>query len=166
MFYRHNCDVEVNALGNPNQDPSNPVGPIITSAIDNRNGHENPLNGYVIQDGTMPQAFSGILPCILDMMPGSRAYEMSLLGRTQAVMGHWKKRLFGSNLKNGPLGNTQVFLIMSHDGKLDASSLGEKTYIISLVLLNQGPNKTGNQATLRLKDDKALLEFQGVGKSD
>ncbi|GFP52911.1 cholesterol oxidase [Trichoderma asperellum] len=139
LAFGHNCEVEVNALGNPNQDPSNPVGPTITSAIDNRKGHENPLNGYVIQDGTMPQAFSEILPCILDMMPGSRAYEMSLLGRTQAVMGHWKKRLFGSNLKHGPLGNTQVFLIMSHDG---------------------------NQATLRLKDDKLFLEFQGVGKSD
>ncbi|UKZ60937.1 uncharacterized protein TrAtP1_002209 [Trichoderma atroviride] len=87
----------------------------------------------------MPQAFKEIMPCILDMMPGSRAYEMSLLQRTWAFVGHCKKALFGSNPESGPLGNTQVFLIMSHDG---------------------------NQATLCLKDDKPYLEFQGVGKSD
>ncbi|KAK1252313.1 hypothetical protein MKX08_003500 [Trichoderma sp. CBMAI-0020] len=139
LAFGHNCDVEVNALGNPDQDPLNPVGPTITSAIDNRKGHDNPLNGYVVQDGAMPQAFKEIMPCILDMMPGSRAYEMSLFQRTWAFMGHCKKALFGSNPESGPLGNTQVFLIMSHDG---------------------------NQATLSLKDDKPFLEFQGVGKSD
>ncbi|KAL7922808.1 hypothetical protein ACQKWADRAFT_291486 [Trichoderma austrokoningii] len=139
LAFGHGCDVEVNALGNPDQDAMNPVGPTVTSAIDNRKGHDNPLDGYVIQDGAMPQAFKEILPCILDMMPGSRAYEMSLLQRTGAVMGHYKKRLFGSNSESGPLGNTQVFLIMSHDG---------------------------NQATLRLKDDKPYLESPGVGKSD
>lgn len=125
--------MEINALGNPDQDPSNPVGPTITSAIDNRKGHDNPLNGYVIQDGAMPQAFKEILPCILDMMPGSQAFEMSLLQRTWAFMGHCKKTLFGSNPESGPLGNTQVFLIMSHDGMRPASSL-KKANVYLLVL--------------------------------
>jgi hypothetical protein len=120
VLYRHNCDVEINALGNPTPDPCNPVGPTITTAIDNRKGHDNPLNGYVIQEGAMPQAFSEILPCILDIMPGSRAHEMSIFERAQAAVGHLKKRLLGSNSKYGPLGSTQVFLIMSHDGKIFA----------------------------------------------
>lgn len=81
--------MQLNALGNLNQDISNAVSPIIASAIDNRQGHENPLNGYVIQDGAMPRTISEILPCIFDI-----AYEMSLLERTWVAMGRWKKRLF------------------------------------------------------------------------
>lgn len=114
---RHNCEQEVNALGKPSPDPTNPVGPTITSAIDNRKGHENPLNGFVIQEGAMPQAFCQLLQCMLDLMPGSHPPDKSLLERAQQAMGLWKSRLLGPFSKSGTLGNTQVFLIMSHDGK-------------------------------------------------
>lgn len=119
MSRRHNCEQEVNALGTPSPDPANPVGPTITSAIDNRKGHENPLNGFIIQEGAMPQAFSQLLQCMLDLMPGSHAPEMPLLQRARQAMGVWKSRLLGPFSKSGTLGNTQVFLIMSHDGKLN-----------------------------------------------
>ncbi|KAL7816738.1 FAD/NAD(P)-binding domain-containing protein [Trichoderma gracile] len=139
LAFGHNCGQEVNALGTPSPDPTNPVGPTITSAIDNRKGHENPLNGFIIQEGAMPQAFSQLLQCMLDLMPGSHAPDMPLLQRAQQAMGVWKSRLLGPFSKSGTLGNTQVFLIMSHDG---------------------------SQATLSLKNDKPVLEFIGVGKSD
>ncbi|EGR49764.1 uncharacterized protein TRIREDRAFT_59382 [Trichoderma reesei QM6a] len=139
LAFGHNCEQEVNALGTPSPDPANPVGPTITSAIDNRKGHENPLNGFIIQEGAMPQAFSQLLQCMLDLMPGSHAPEMPLLQRARQAMGVWKSRLLGPFSKSGTLGNTQVFLIMSHDG---------------------------SQATLSLKNDKPVLEFIGVGKSD
>ncbi|KAL7948027.1 hypothetical protein V8C42DRAFT_272577 [Trichoderma barbatum] len=139
IAFGHNCEQEVNALGKVSPDPANPVGPTITSAIDNRKGHENPLNGFVIQEGAMPQAFCQLLQCVLDLTPGSHAPEKPLLERAQEAMGLWKSRLLGPFSKTGTLENTQVFLIMSHDG---------------------------SQATLSLKNDKPVLEFQGVGKSD
>ncbi|RFU75515.1 cholesterol oxidase [Trichoderma arundinaceum] len=139
LAFGHNCEQEVNARGMPTPDPNNPVGPTITSAIDDRKGHENPLNGFILQEGTMPQAFCELLQCMLDLMPGSHASEKSILERTQEAMGFWKSRLLGPYSKAGTLGNTQVFLIMSHDG---------------------------SQATLSLKNDKPVLEFLGVGKSD
>lgn len=139
LAFGHNCKQEVNALGKASPDPSNPVGPTITCAIDNRKGLENPLDGYIIQEGTMPHAFSQLLQCVLDLLPGSHSPDKSLLERTQEAMGLWKSRLLGPFSKTGLLGNTQVFLIMSHDG---------------------------SQATLSLKNDRPVLEFQGVGKSD
>ncbi|KAL6690708.1 hypothetical protein J3F84DRAFT_404316 [Trichoderma pleuroticola] len=139
LAFGHNCEQEVNAVGKASPDPTNPVGPTITCAIDNREGHVNPLDGYIIQEGTMPQAFSQMLQCVLDLMPGSHYPDKSLLERTQEAMALWKTRLLGPFSKTGTLGNTQVFLIMSHDG---------------------------SQATLSLKNDRPVLEFQGVGKSD
>ncbi|KAL7783895.1 hypothetical protein V8C37DRAFT_396573 [Trichoderma ceciliae] len=139
LAFGHNCEQEVNALGKPAPDPTNPVGPTITSAIDNRKGHENPLNGFVIQEGAMPQAFCQLLQCMLDLMPGSHAPDKPILERAQAAIGQWKSRLLGPYSKSGTLGNTQVFLIMSHDG---------------------------SQATLSLKNDRPVLEFHGVGRSD
>ncbi|KAH6607097.1 cholesterol oxidase [Trichoderma cornu-damae] len=139
LAFGHNCEQEVNALGKPTPDPTNPVGPTITSAIDNRKGLDNPLNGFIIQEGAMPKAFSELLQCVLDLTPGSHAPEKSILERARESMGLWKSRLLGPYSRSGALGNTQVFLIMSHDG---------------------------SQATLSLKNDKPVLEFLGVGKSD
>lgn len=65
----------------------------------------------------MPYAFSQFLQCVLDLMPGSHSPDKSLLQRTQEAMGLWKSRLLGPFSKTGTLENTQVFLIMSHDGK-------------------------------------------------
>ncbi|UKZ47827.1 hypothetical protein TrVGV298_002059 [Trichoderma virens] len=121
LAFGHNCKQEVNALGKPSPDPKNPVGPTITSAIDNREGLENPLSGFMIQEGC------------------SHSPDMSLLERTREAMSLWKSRLLGPFSNKGTLENTQVFLIMSHDG---------------------------SQATLSLKNDRPVLEFQGVGKSD
>ncbi|KAL7928992.1 hypothetical protein V8C35DRAFT_316705 [Trichoderma chlorosporum] len=139
LAFGHNCREEVNSCGNASPDPANPIGPTITSAIDHREGLENPLSGFVIQEGAMPQAFCQLLQVALDLLPGSHSPDKSLLERTQEAMGLWKSRLLGPFSKTSTLGNTQVYLIMSHDG---------------------------GQATLSLKDDRPVLEFQGVGTSD
>ncbi|KAK4071095.1 CAZyme family AA3 [Trichoderma aggressivum f. europaeum] len=160
LAFGHNCKQEVNALGKASPDPANPVGPTITSAIDNRAGLANPLDGYIIQEGTMPNAFSQLLQCVLDLMPGSHSPDKSLFERTREAMGVWKSRLLGPLSKKGTLGNTQVFLIMSHDGK-------EFFYIRGLEQQVQSSlTNSGSQATLSLKNDRPVLEFQGVGKSD
>ncbi|KOS19570.1 hypothetical protein ESCO_000065 [Escovopsis weberi] len=140
LAFSYNTDTEVNAVGRPFPCPTNPVGPTITSIIDYRKGLENPLNGFVIQEGAIPQGLCEFLQTMMDMMPGRQNdSNKSLIGRARDAVGEWKSRLLGPFVPDGAIEKTQVFLIMSHDG---------------------------SQATLSLKNDKPVLEFIGVGRSD
>lgn len=85
----------------------------------------------------MPNAFSQLLQCILDLLPGSHSPDKSLLERTQEAMGLWKSRLLGPFSKTGLLENTQVFLIMSHDGK-NPSYIRVRTASAQFADANQG----------------------------
>lgn len=138
-FSRYNTDELVNGIGNPVPSPYNPVGPCITGIIDNREGHKNPLDGYVIEEGSVPKALAPFMQAMLDLMPGSISSEDTLIDQAQAKMARWGSRLLGPYFKDGAIERTQVYLIMSHDS---------------------------NQAMLSLKDDKPELEFLGVGRSD
>lgn len=93
------------------------MGPTINAIIDNRKGHDNPLNGFVIQEGAIPQALCDFLQNMLDLMPGSHAPNKTLLERAQGAMVKWKSRLLGPYVQSGAMERTQVFLIMSHDGE-------------------------------------------------
>ncbi|KAF9881347.1 glucose-methanol-choline oxidoreductase [Colletotrichum karsti] len=115
LGFGYNMDEEVNSIGKPFPSPYNPIGPTINSVIDDREGHENPLDGYVIQEGAIPRSLTPFLQTLLEMMPGS------------------------VECTGGSMDNTQVYLVMSHDS---------------------------SQAMLTLKDDKPVLEFLGVGRSD
>lgn len=126
-------------MGSTLPSPYNPVGPCITGIIDNRQGHANPLDGYVIEEGTIPQALAPFLQTMLDLMPGSLSSEESLMDKASAKLARWGSRILGPYYKKGAIERTQVYLIMSHDS---------------------------NQAVLTLKDDKPELEFLGVGRSD
>lgn len=136
---RYNTDETVNGVGRANPSPYAPVGPCITGIIDNREGHDNPLDGYVIEEGTIPGALAPFMQAMLDLMPGSISNEDTLLDKAHAKLARWGSRLLGPYFKNGAIERTQVYLIMSHDS---------------------------NQAMLTLKDDKPELEFLGVGRSD
>lgn len=113
----YNTDETANSVGRPLPSPYNPVGPCITGIIDNREGHENPLDGYVIEEGTIPQALAPFMQMMLDMMPGSVSSEESLAARTQATLARWGSRLLGPYFKEGAMERTQVYLIMSHDSE-------------------------------------------------
>ncbi|KAI1104865.1 FAD/NAD(P)-binding domain-containing protein [Jackrogersella minutella] len=140
LGFGYNTDYEVNAMGRPLPSPYHPVGPCITGIIDNREGHDNPLDGYVIEEGTMPGALAPFLQAILELLPGSidPAGE-GLIGRCQAKLARLGSAFFGPYFRKGAIEKTQVYLIMSHDS---------------------------NQAYLTLKDDKPVLEFVGVGRSN
>jgi len=140
LAFGYNIDEEVNGIGRPNPSPYDPVGPCITSVIDCRQGLDNPLDGFVIEEGSVPQALSRFLQVMLDFMPGSvNPKSDGVLQRTQAALARYGSRLLGPYYKGGAIAKTQVYLIMSHDS---------------------------NQAMLSLKDDKPVLEFLGVGRSD
>ncbi|EJT76957.1 cholesterol oxidase [Gaeumannomyces tritici R3-111a-1] len=139
LAFGYNTNDEVNSVGRKHPDPYNPVGPCITSVIDNRDGHDNPLDGYVIEEGTVPRALAHMFQAMLDFMPGRQCPDDdTVVDRTQAALARWGSRLLGPYFRKGAVGRTQVYLIMSHDS---------------------------NQAVLSLKDDRPVLEFLGVGRS-
>ncbi|ROV89585.1 hypothetical protein VMCG_09946 [Cytospora schulzeri] len=139
LAFGYNTDELVNGIGSPVPSPYKPVGPCITGIIDNREGHNNPLDGYIIEEGTIPKALAPFMQAMLDLMPGSISNEETLIDQAQAKMARWGSRLLGPYFKKGAIEKTQVYLIMSHDS---------------------------NQAMLTLKHDRPELEFLGVGRSD
>ncbi|KAK3308576.1 uncharacterized protein B0T15DRAFT_111319 [Chaetomium strumarium] len=139
LAFGYNTRETANAVGRENPSPYNPIGPTITSVIDCREGHDNPLDGYVIEEGAIPHALSHFFQAMLDLMPGKREPKNeSIVEKTQAALARYGSRFLGPYLKNGAAERTQVYLIMSHDS---------------------------NQAVLTLKDDKPVLEFLGVARS-
>jgi hypothetical protein len=112
----YNTDYEVNAIGRPFPSAYNPIGPCISSVIDCRTGHDNPLDGFVIEEGTIPAALAPLFQLMLDMLPGSTPpKDASLLTRTRHAFARYGSRLLGPYLKKGAVERTQVYLVMSHD---------------------------------------------------
>ncbi|KAI1367565.1 glucose-methanol-choline oxidoreductase [Xylaria arbuscula] len=140
LGFGYNTDYEVNAMGQQFPSPYHPIGPCITGIIDNRKGHDNPLDGYVIEEGTIPGALAPFMQALLELMPGSVGEtDESLVSRVKANLARAGSFFLGPYFRKGAIERTQVYLIMSHDS---------------------------SQAYLTLKEDKPVLEFIGVGRSD
>lgn len=140
LAFGYNTDETVNCMGRPVPSPYNPIGPTITGVIDCREGHENPLDGFVIEEGAVPHALAHLLQLVLDHMPGKKEPENdTIIQQAQAAFARYGSKLLGPYFRKGALEKTQVYLIMSHDS---------------------------NQAVLTLKDDKPVLEFLGVARSN
>ncbi|KAK8030781.1 glucose-methanol-choline oxidoreductase [Apiospora arundinis] len=138
--FGYNTDHEVNGIGRSFPSPYHPVGPCITGIIDNRHGHKNPLDGYVIEEGTVPKALAPFLQAMLELLPGSiRVNDNSLIDKVRGNLARLGSMFLGPYYRKGAIERTQTYLVMSHDS---------------------------NQAVLTLKDDKPVLEFLGVGRSD
>jgi choline dehydrogenase-like flavoprotein len=139
LAFGYNTDDEVNAIGREDLSPYNPIGPTITGVIDNREGHENPLDGFVIEEGAIPHALAPLFQTMLELMPGNQYPKGDgLFGKVKHALAQQGSRFLGPYFKKGSIERTQVYLIMSHDS---------------------------NQAIMTLKDDKPILEFLGVGNS-
>jgi choline dehydrogenase-like flavoprotein len=140
LAFGYNCDEKVNAIGREFPSPYNPVGPTITGIIDCREGHANPLDGFVIEEGAVPKAFALLFQTMLDLMPGKVApKDLGLVDQVNHVLAKAGSRFLGPYFSKGAVERTQVYLIMSHDS---------------------------NQAILTLKNDKPTLKFLGVGRSE
>ncbi|KAL1897428.1 hypothetical protein Sste5346_004165 [Sporothrix stenoceras] len=139
LAFGYNTEHLTNAVGRAHPSPYHPIGPTITGIIDNRDTN-NPLDGYVIEEGTVPHALARFFQTMLDVMPGSiPCRDETLVQRSQSMLARWGSRLMGPYFRQGAVERTQVYLVMSHDS---------------------------NQAVLSLKDDKPVLEFLGVARSD
>jgi hypothetical protein len=136
---RYNTNYEVNAIGREFPSPERPIGPTINGVIDCRD-QLNPLDGFVIEEGAVPEALAPALQAMLESMPGKiPPQNFGPLEQIRHILAGEKSRVFGPYVPGGSAERTQIYLIMSHDS---------------------------NQAVMALKDDKPVLTFLGVGRSD
>ena len=125
-------------MGTSFPDPNRPIGPTITGVIDCRE-QPNPLDGFVIEEGAVPEALVSVLQLMLETMPGQIApKEHGVMKWIRDLIARNQSRVY-RYAPSGSLEKTQTYLIMSHDS---------------------------NQAIMTLKDDKPVLTFLGVGNSD
>jgi len=136
IAFGYNSDTAVNAVGTgspkatasekPAPSAGEPVGPTVTGIIDLRDS-SNLEEGFVVEDGAIPSplAFS---------LPAAFAAAAALIGRSPDrtagdALKHRRrelKSLLGGPYK-GAIRNTQVYLVMSHDGQAGEMYLDNKT---------------------------------------
>lgn len=105
-------------MGKAFPSPYHPIGPCITGIIDNRQGHANPLDGYVIEEGTMPGVLAPFLQAMLELLPGSvEPADEGLVGRFKSKLARLGSAFLGPYYRKGAIERTQVYLIMSHDSE-------------------------------------------------
>lgn len=139
LAFGYNSNETVDSVGRPNPPLNRPVGPTITGVIDCRD-QENPLDGFVIEEGAVPQALSKFYQLMLETLPGRiRAENQSYSERWKQYIAATKSRILGPYTLGGSTEKTQVYLIMSHDS---------------------------NQAVMTIENDKPILKFLGVGRSE
>lgn len=139
LAFGYNTNDEVNAMGRQRPSPYKPIGPTITGIIDCREGHKNPLDGFVIEEGAVPMALTPLFQTMLETMPGKQYPPLGFTSRIQHTLASIGSRILGPYYAKGSIEKTQVYLVMSHDS---------------------------NQAILSLKKDQPVLEFMGVGRSE
>lgn len=116
LGYGYNNDVTINAVGFGNHPVGkiDPVGPCITTMIDDRDT-EDLEQGLILEEGSLPGALSSILPGLLSAAAGTIGTDTDD-GWKDEVGEH--ARVLDSLVRgayHGAVNNTQVYLIMSHD---------------------------------------------------
>lgn len=138
LAFGYNTNEYVNSMGRPDPPPNRPVGPCITGVIDCRD-QENPLDGFVIEEGAIPAALAPFYQTMLQYLPGRVfPHNLSFGQKADHLAAAVGARVFGPYNPQGSTERTQCYLIMSHDS---------------------------SQATMNLVDDRPLINFSGVGTS-
>jgi hypothetical protein len=76
----------------------------------------NPLDGFVIEEGTAPQALAPLYEAMLELLPGQTT-ELNALQKIKHLLARKGSKLLGPYFPKGSTEKTQVYLIMSHDSK-------------------------------------------------
>jgi cholesterol oxidase len=117
-----------------------PVGPCITGIIDMRRDAEDVLDGYVIEEGSIPGSLGNFFRRALHIGESWIGIEPSNSSYLQTIRRKWREiQSLVGGVYTGATSNTQTYLIMSHD------------------------NNTGQ---LELENDRLTIKYKGVGSSD
>lgn len=116
LGFGFNNDIPINAIGYGNLPVGEfaPVGPCITSMIDDR-ATDDLEKGLILEEGSLPSPLSSILPGLMATASGLIGQDTDG-GFVDEVKEH--KRMLESIVRgsyHGAVHNTQVYLIMSHD---------------------------------------------------
>ncbi|OQE13450.1 hypothetical protein PENFLA_c048G06376 [Penicillium flavigenum] len=142
LIFGYNGDTNINGIAR--EYSRAPPGTTVTAVIDKRvvDPLKNPLSGYVIQDGCIPETFNPVIQIMLTLQTiKSQALCCLWNPRQEArkTLASLKSLLFGPYAYNGALQRTSTYLVMSHDS---------------------------NEITLTLKDDKLCLRGPAEGRSE
>lgn len=144
LAFGFNSKKIANAIGTQDQSylTRSPVGPIANGIIDMRDEEVAPnvLDGYVIEEGAVPEALAPLLGTVLKLTPNKVSPSgITLLGKISELTAKASEKAFGPWHQGGSLNRTMIYMIMSHDD---------------------------NQATLTLDNNSPYLQFLGVERSD
>lgn len=124
LGFGYNTDHRIHGIGMGDRkvDPEDPVGPCITSVIDLRKSYEDPEDGFVIEEGSIPGALAPILAAALGTASdlAGKDTDEGIWDGLKETARKWKS-LGPGGAYRGAIDNTQTYLIMSHDdgkGKL------------------------------------------------
>ncbi|SFK29285.1 cholesterol oxidase [Nitrosomonas aestuarii] len=117
LGFGFNNDMPINAIGFGNHPVGeiDPVGPCITTMIDDR-ATADLEQGLILEEGSLPGALSSILPGLMASAAGLIGKDTDS-GLNDEISEHG--RVLDSMVRgayHGAVHNTQVYLIMSHDG--------------------------------------------------
>ncbi|CAI7568320.1 unnamed protein product [Penicillium glandicola] len=144
LIFGYNGGANINGIARESSRASTtPPGPTVTAVIDNRviDPLTNPLSGYVIQDGCIPELFNPIILIMLTlqtMKSQALCYLWSPRQEARKTLASLRSLVFGPYAYNGALQRTSTYLVMSHDS---------------------------NEVTLTLKDDQLCLRGPAEGRS-
>jgi hypothetical protein len=159
LAFGYNTDYEVNAMARKHPKPSAPVGPTITGVIDCRK-QEDPMTGFVIEEGAVPLALVSNLQILMDLTPGKIfPGNWGPLERFRHFISGLQSRVLGPYSRGASIQRTQIYLIMSHDSDLATLTLTESgNPILKFVRVGEGKNVTDLNPLL----DKATSAVGGT----
>ncbi|OQE08838.1 hypothetical protein PENVUL_c008G01117 [Penicillium vulpinum] len=142
LIFGYNGGANINGIAR--ESSRAPPGPTVTAVIDNRVGDplKNPLAGYVIQDGCIPEVFSPVIQIMFTLQTIKNQVLSFLWNPCQEAwktLASFNSLLFGPYAYHGALQRTSTYLVMSHDS---------------------------NEVTLTLKDDQLCLRGPAEGRSE
>ncbi|KAJ7641620.1 hypothetical protein FB45DRAFT_825916 [Roridomyces roridus] len=145
LAFGYDTNSIVNGIGTEGPRDGGACGPCITGIIDNRGPDVAPnvLDGYVIQEGAVPQALAPLLQTLLEGLSIPRS------------LSSLQSRVVGPYAKSGSVQRTQTYLVMTHDnGEGLVTMDGDKP---RLQLLNVGRKEHVAKLTEVLENATRLI---------
>ncbi|KKK14322.1 hypothetical protein ARAM_000785 [Aspergillus rambellii] len=128
LVFGYNGNDDIHGIAGDNTRSSNIPGPTITGIIDNREKglDKDPLDGYVIEDGCIPEPFAPVVQTMLSFQV-LRNEGISLIWHPQRqirkTLAALKSLVMGPYAAGGAIQRTSTYLIMSHDSNEITASI-------------------------------------------